>query len=265
VRRREVARVSELLQAQMLQDVNITPVQPSLSSTNLNVISGGGPAGAGFNEFTPLFERNKTQFNVTGTGGNNSTGGGEAVVTTVHDNFSLSAGGYYYDTDGFRKNNDIEHEIYNVYGQVALTPTVNVQAEYRYRDTENGDLAMNFDPDDYSKNYNHKFRENTARAGLKFSPDSASTVLLSFIYSDINESSTDSSSEMVEIPFPPFGFDVDEAVKTKANDEAYQYEGQYLFNAAEGRAFLSVGRTFSLGANKAKRPPICCATDVVLR
>lgn len=252
VRRREVARVSELLQAQMLQDINITPVQPSLSSTNLNVVTAGGPASAGFNEFTPLFERNKTQFNVSGVGGNNSTGGGEAVVTTVHDNYSLSAGGYYYDTDGFRKNNDIEHEIYNVYGQVALTPTVNVQAEYRYRDTENGDLALNFDPDDFSKNYNHKFRENTARAGLKFTPSNASTVLLSFIYSDIDESSTDSSSETEEIPeLPPFPlvFDIDDAVRTDASDEAYQYEAQYLFNAdlfniTAGATYATVDQVF---------------------
>ena len=31
VPRREIARVSELLQAQMLQDININPVQPSLA------------------------------------------------------------------------------------------------------------------------------------------------------------------------------------------------------------------------------------------
>jgi tetratricopeptide (TPR) repeat protein len=262
VRRREVARVSELLQAQLLQDININPVQPSLSSTNLNVVTSGGPASAGFNEFTPLFERNKTQFNVTGMGGNNSTGGGEAVVTTIHDNFSLSAGGYYYDTDGFRKNNDIRHEIYNVYGQVALTPTVNVQAEYRYRDTENGDLAMNFDPDDFSKNFNHKFRENTARAGLKFTPSNASTVLLSFIYSDIDESAKDSSSETEEIPeLPPFPlvFDIDDATETEASDEAYQYEAQYLFNAdlfniTAGATHATVDQVFKFNSTTMFKP-----------
>ncbi|NNJ94701.1 MAG: TonB-dependent receptor, partial [Halobacteria archaeon] len=36
VRRREISRVSELFQAQMMQDNNINPVQPSVSSTNLN-------------------------------------------------------------------------------------------------------------------------------------------------------------------------------------------------------------------------------------
>ena len=39
VPRREIARVSELLQAQMLQDININPVQPSLAETNLSLLT----------------------------------------------------------------------------------------------------------------------------------------------------------------------------------------------------------------------------------
>jgi tetratricopeptide (TPR) repeat protein len=44
VRRREIARVSNLLQAQMLQDLNINPIQPSLSEANLNLVTQVGPA-----------------------------------------------------------------------------------------------------------------------------------------------------------------------------------------------------------------------------
>ncbi|MFT5042755.1 MAG: tetratricopeptide (TPR) repeat protein, partial [Hyphomicrobiaceae bacterium] len=56
-RRSEISRVSETLQAQMLQDVNINPVQPSLTATNLNIVTLGGAAQPGFSEFTPLFQR----------------------------------------------------------------------------------------------------------------------------------------------------------------------------------------------------------------
>ena len=62
VPRREIARVSELLQAQMLQDININPVQPSLAETNLSLLTRGGPFIPGLNEYTPLFERNDIQF-----------------------------------------------------------------------------------------------------------------------------------------------------------------------------------------------------------
>ena len=99
--RREIARVSELLQAQLLQDININPVQPSLSETNLNIITSGGPARPGFNEFTPLFERNQAQLNLSGVVGSDWTRGDEAsspVSTTTSPsapaNFAMKAMGF---------------------------------------------------------------------------------------------------------------------------------------------------------------------------
>jgi tetratricopeptide (TPR) repeat protein len=266
VRRREVARVSELFQAQMLQDVNTNPIQPSVSSTNLNIVTAGGPASAGFNEFTPLFERNKTQFDATAMGGNNSTTSAEAVVTTLHDNFSLSAGGYYFDTDGFRKNNDINHEIYNVYGQVALTPAVNVQAEYRYRDSSNGDLAMNFDPDDFDKSFDRDFRENTARLGVRFTPNQSSNVLLSYIYSDRENDTFGNVDEQVipnvpsfpDPPAPPIpsfhDVTINSSSESATDETANQYEGQYLFqgdgfNITTGATYADVDQKFTKTEN----------------
>ena len=40
----------------MLQDINLNPVQPSVSASNLNIASGAGDVG--LNEFTGLFESN---------------------------------------------------------------------------------------------------------------------------------------------------------------------------------------------------------------
>ena len=100
--RREISRASELLQAQLLQDININPVQPSLVETDLNIISGGGPARPAFNEFTPLFERNQTQLNATGVVGNQNTYGNEAVVSGIYNQFSVSAGQFHYQSDGAR-------------------------------------------------------------------------------------------------------------------------------------------------------------------
>ena len=42
--RHEIARVSELLQSQLLQPINITPIQPRLAESNLFLISRQGPA-----------------------------------------------------------------------------------------------------------------------------------------------------------------------------------------------------------------------------
>ena len=68
--------------------------------------------------------------------GSHDTEGGEGVVSALYDWLSLSAGVFHYDTDGWRPNNDIKHDIYNVYAQAAVTPDLNIQAEFRRRDTE---------------------------------------------------------------------------------------------------------------------------------
>ena len=166
----ETTRVSELLQSQLFQDVNLSPVQPSLSSTNLNIATAGGPAEAGFNEFTSLFERNETRFNISGFGGSNNTTGGEAVLSSVYNSVSGSVGYFDYDTDGFRNNNDLRHKVWDVYGQWAVSSAFNVQAEYRNRDTEYGDLAQNFDLDDFDKTLRTDTEEEVIRLGVRISP-----------------------------------------------------------------------------------------------
>ena len=260
-RRREVSRVSELLQAQMLQDININPIQPSISSTNLNIVTMGGPSTPGFNEFTPLFEQNQTQFNVSGFGGNEDTHGGEAVVTTLHNGYSASGGAFHYFSDGFRQNADLRHKIYTLYGQAAITPAVNLQTEFRHQDSKNGDLALNFNPDDYSPNYERDFKEDSARIGARFTPSASSNVLLSMIYSDRKEKQSDGSSTVVPIPFPPFSFVNAQSVSGDTKEKAYQPEAQYLYegkgyNITAGGAYAHVDQKFTTQSTTTFTPPV---------
>jgi tetratricopeptide (TPR) repeat protein len=232
VRRREIARVSELLQAQMLQDINVNPVQPSLSEANLNIVTQGGPADAGFNEFTPLFERQQTQVNAAGVVGNKNTYGGEGVASMVYDRYSLSAGAFGYRTDGWRENNDIGQDLQNVFFQAAITPELNAQVEFRRRHSEQGDLAFNFDPDSFSPNFDNEFDRDTYRVGLRYSPLPSSDFLASLIYSDFEQTLSDS----FDIPEGLLGFD------NTFDDSGYQAEGQYLyrqdwFNLTTGFAY----------------------------
>lgn len=235
VRRREIARVSELLQAQLLQQVNINPVQPSLSETNLNLVTSGGPADPGFNEFTPLFERNKVQLNAAGVAGNEDTLGGEVVASALHDRFSLSVGAFGYTTDGFRSNFDIEHRIQNVFAQAALTPELNLQFEFRHRESEEGDLRLDFDPDDFQPDRERKLDQDMARFGLRYAASPSSDFLLSLIGSRREET----IEELQQ--FGPFNIDFDVDV----DSEALQLEGQHLFrtdrlNTTTGLAYTGV-------------------------
>jgi len=83
--RQEIARVSELLQSQLLQPINITPIQPSLAESNLYLISTTqGPSGSSFREFNPLFNRNQAAVQANVLAGDNSTVAAEGIVSGVY-------------------------------------------------------------------------------------------------------------------------------------------------------------------------------------
>ena len=44
---------------------------------------------------------------------------------------AFSAGTYHYQTDGFRRNFDVEHNVQNLFAQTMVGDAFNVQAEYR--------------------------------------------------------------------------------------------------------------------------------------
>ena len=246
--RHEIARVSELLQAQMTQEVNINPVQPSLGQPSSAVVARGGPANPGFNEFTPLFEQNMTQLNMSGFEGSNQTHGGEVVVSGVYDRWSFSAGGFNFDTNGWRPNNGVQQDVGDFYAQVAVSPAVNLQAEYRRRRTQQGDLAFRFDPNDYSDNLQRNFNEESTRIGAKLSLSPSSTVLLSAIAADRTDRSQFTFNILPGVPFPPR---VDQELKPKTNEDTTQGEAQYIYqrdrlNVVMGLAQAKVDRTFTL-------------------
>ncbi len=240
--RTEISRVSELLQAQMLQDLNINPVQPSISATNLNIVTAGGPSAAGFNEFTPLFEQNRTQLNASLMAGNNETRGGEAVISTVYDRFSISGGAFDFETDGFRPNNDTSHQISGLFAQWAVSPTVNLQAEVGRRETEYGDIAMHFDPDDFDSTSRRTLDVDTERVGMRIAPNNNSTILLSAIRADRDGFAH--QEEELEL-FP--GFSLDIVFDGLLDEEVTQYDVAYIyhqsgFNFTTGVAYTESDR-----------------------
>lgn len=223
--RHEIARASELLRAQLLQPININPVQPSLSEVDLNIITSAGPANVGFNEFTPLFERDRLQLVGTGVAGNNGALGDELVLSGIEGRTSFSVGQFHFESDGFRLNNDVEHDIYEAFGQVALSEQLSLQAEVRRRDSDQGDLRLNFDPDDFSTIDRRKVRQDNFRFGAHYEPTPQSDILVSFIYGDRHGNQKLLRSNL--------------RITEQTNDHGYHAEGQYIlredrFNVTAG-------------------------------
>ena len=227
--------------------MNINPVQPSLSATNLNIATLGGPAQAGFNEFTPLFQKNQTRVDLTLQAGNFNTGAGEAVVSGVYDKLSFSAGLMSYETDGWRDNNGVEQDLGNVFIQYAVNEKVNLQFEYFDKESTEGDLAFNFDPDSFVQDKNTKRDQSGARFGLRVNPTLASTILVSYIDTDNQEIQHESDflapavfvfgpdPDLVDF-FQLLDFEFDDDL----NVDAEQLEAQYIYDVEKHNLIIGL-------------------------
>jgi len=178
--RHEIARVSELLQSQLLQPINITPIQPVLAESNLFLISAQGPALTGFNAFNPLFNRNQATLQASGLLAENGTRGGEGIASGIYNKLSLSAGYAHFETDGWRKNADQNDDIANIFAQYELSYKTSIQAEYRYRDTKREDTELRFFEDDFLPNLDQEEKTQTFRLGFRHAFTPASVLIGNF-------------------------------------------------------------------------------------
>jgi len=166
----EIAQTSELLVSQLLSPPSKTPVQPELAETRLELLDTTGPARVTFAEFAPLFDADGLSLAGTGTVGTQDTLGGEYAITGLYRNGSISVGQYHFETDGYRDNNDLEHDIFNAVSTIAITPELSFFGEYRDRETEGGDRRIDFDIDDFASSFRSKLTREVARAGFHAQP-----------------------------------------------------------------------------------------------
>ena len=164
----------------------------------------------------------------------NDTYGGEGVVSGIYKKLSGSGGYTHFETDGFRKNNDQDEDFANVFAQLELTYKTNIQAEYRYRDTDKGDLLLRFDPDNFFPNRREDKETESIRLGLHHAFSPGSHLIGNFSYSDSDLEIKDKTKRSVlsEV-FPGFFAPgtVENISKVDSDNESYGGELQYQFRS----------------------------------
>ncbi len=234
--RHEIAQVSELLQSQLLQPLNLTPMLPQSSETTFVVSENPGPLNAAFNEFNPLFIRNRITIQLSGSIGNNGTRSNEVTLAGLYGRSSFSAGRFHYESEGFRPNNDLEKDAYNAFAQFALSPHTNIQFEYRKTEVTHGDLDLNFDPDDFEEIKEINREDKIPRFGFHYTPNVHHHFIGSLIF---NNAEFQRHTENIpgSTPFGPI------VVLGDRSDEAdsYNAEGQYIFRSHSISAIIGAG------------------------
>jgi tetratricopeptide (TPR) repeat protein len=178
--RHEIARVSELLQSQLLQPLNINPIQPQLGAGKLFILQGAGPAATSFNEFNPLFERNRLALLASGVAGGLGTRGDVVVQSGLGGPLAYSLGQFHYETQGFRENADLRQDIYTAFVQASLSHRGGIQAEYRDTRFDRGDLILRFDRDNFLPTLRQRDHVRFLWVGVRHESGPGSDLILSF-------------------------------------------------------------------------------------
>ena len=220
----------------------------------------GGPGVLSFNEFNPLFNRNGVTFQGTGLAGENGLWTGDGVVAGIYEKLSFSAGYSQFETDGWRENAFQKDKIGNAFLQLALSPDTSIQAEYRYRDKQYGDLQQKFFTDLFLPGETHDVQRETFRLGGRHTFSPRSVLLVNATYANTDDLVT------IDGFFGP-----DSSLSSKLAQEAYGAEAQHLFRSrfvdvTSGLGYFNIdGETlqaFSFGPGIVEEaPPIPGAYD----
>ena len=234
--RHEIARVSELLQSQLLQPLNITPIQPRLAASNLFLISTLGPGALSYNEFNPIFNRDGIAVQGSGLLGENETYAGEGVASGIYKKASFSSGYTHFETDGWRDNANQDDDIVDAFLQYELSYKTSIQAEYRYRDNKRGDTQLRFFEDDFRPNLREKEETKSIRLGLRHAFTPGSVLIGNFSYQDKDLTERDE-------PGPIFGPSAPSVTleKFEFDDHATGGELGYLFRSDYAKIVSGAG------------------------
>jgi hypothetical protein len=238
VSRHEVARVNELFRSQLLQPININPIPAELGQASLFLSAAASPSDVSFNEFTSLFNRNELRIQASGVVGGNDTLGDDALLAGVWNRLSFSLGQYHFETDGFRENNDSEQDVLNAYFQYAIAHDTSVLAELRTTETDQGDLNLLFDINNFVPSLRQTEDTDSVRLGIRHDFTSRSQTLVSLLYQDAD----------IRTTFDP-GFD-------QANDiEGYTAELQHIYRG-DGWNVTGGIRYIDLGQDETRTAPV---------
>ncbi|MES9946294.1 MAG: FecR domain-containing protein [Candidatus Thiodiazotropha sp.] len=221
----DAARQSELLQSKMTQPLNLDPLQPQLSNSNLGLLDGNGPGELSYNEYNPLFTRNGLAFQFDGSVAEEGTWGNDAILAGLHDRFAFSIGQYHTEADGFRPNADYEQDIYNLFGQYALSDATSIQVELNQDEVIKGDVAQRLLPDLLNdESLRAEIDVTNYRIGLSHAFSSNTQILFSSKKTDIEGAVLTSSPT--------------ETVSRNSDAKLNIYDLQFLHNAGSHR-FIS--------------------------
>jgi len=181
--RHEIARVSETLQAKLLNPLNTNPQQPLLTQGTLTFLNNTNTNNTSLYEYGSLFDRNSLNLTLNGLDASQGTESYEAILSGQYQNFAFSAGRYDYNTNGYHPNNGQDLELEHYFLQSRLSNHFSIFAEKTLKNEKLGD-RYRFDPANFITSLETVDDIDSTRVGLLTSFNKNNNLILTFLDQD---------------------------------------------------------------------------------
>ncbi|MEM8819667.1 MAG: TonB-dependent receptor [Pseudomonadota bacterium] len=211
-----IASVSAAFAEQVYRGPSTVPIDPVGSESDLTLLQGTGAGRPSFAELSPYFEQDGWRGGGSAFGGTQGTIGNTFNLQARQEGFSAAVSQFHSETEGFRVNNDIRHDILGVELRAQALPWLDFFGEYRYRFTDAGDRTLEFDLDTVIEDLSTELERNLFRFGAhaRIGADQDAAIVVTHTVED---------TEIVQPLSLGFGQTV-----TETDGEATDVQGQHI-------------------------------------
>jgi tetratricopeptide (TPR) repeat protein len=163
--RTQITRVNNAYQARQFQPQHVVPDPPQMAEANLFIRDSVGPSPLAHAEARSGFVRNGLVYQTSAVTGSNGLLGDHFVLSSVGDKVSADFGQYHFESNGFRSNNDIEHDVLSLFVQGRPSSETSLQMDLRSTRTVKGDLQLRFMADDFNPLVRQRETMDSVRVG----------------------------------------------------------------------------------------------------
>jgi tetratricopeptide (TPR) repeat protein len=177
--RNDASRKSELLQAQLLQPLNLMPLQPALSDSNLGILDSSGPGSLSYNEFNPMFVHEGLFAQIDGLTAGQRTNASEIVLAGLKNRYAFSLGHLSYATTGEALNSDYKKDADEAFIQAEINDKTSLQFAFAQEQERKGDVTLRLNNNFHDTISRFDIKKQLSQIGIKHL-FSANTQLLAF-------------------------------------------------------------------------------------
>lgn len=139
----QIFRAQEALKTRLLSPIGAKELPVGAGEIGLQVYPWASPGKSGTHEYSYLFGQRGLSGSLSSTIGSQNAKSYEWLLQAIGQNVSISAGQYDYQTDGHRKNNDLNIQIDEANLHYQVSDTTKLFVQFLSSDEESGDLSNN--------------------------------------------------------------------------------------------------------------------------